>query len=118
VSNHDWTSRTDPDARIAKLKDGRTRLAYKPEHVVDLETGAIVAAAVHGADAADPASVEASLAEAEANLQTARGNAPEAPQPADAPPRPRRTARRRTGPGRAGRSWRTRATIRPPCSEA
>ena len=88
VSNHDWTSRTDPDARIAKLKDGRTRLAYKPEHVVDLETGAIVAAAVHGADAADPASVEASLAEAEANLQTARGNAPEAPQPADAAPTP------------------------------
>ena len=36
TSNQDWTSRTDPDARIAKLKDGRTRLAYKPEHVVDL----------------------------------------------------------------------------------
>ena len=73
MSNQDWTSRTDPDARIAKLKDGRTRLAYKPEHVVDLETGAIVAAVVHGADAADPASVEASLTEAEANLQAARG---------------------------------------------
>ena len=84
VSNEDWTSRTDPDARIAKLKDGRTRLAYKPEHVVDLETGAIVAVVVHGADAADPASVEASLTEAEANLQTAHGNAPEA-QPTDPP---------------------------------
>jgi transposase len=35
VSNRDWASRTDRDARIAKLKDGRTRLAYKPEHVVD-----------------------------------------------------------------------------------
>jgi transposase len=60
TSNRDWVSRTDPDARIAKLKDGRTRLAYKPEHVVDLETGAIVAAAVHGADVADSASLEAS----------------------------------------------------------
>ena len=73
TSNQDWTSRTDPDARIAKLKDGRTRLAYKPEHVVDLETGAIVAAVVHPADVADPASVEASLTQAESNLQTARG---------------------------------------------
>ena len=81
-------SRTDPDARIAKLKDGRTRLAYKPEHVVDLETGAIVAAVVHGADVADPASVEASLTEAEANLQTARGGTPETAQPADAAPTP------------------------------
>jgi transposase len=84
TSNQDWTSRTDPDARIAKLKDGRTRLAYKPEHVVDLETGAIVAAVVHGADVVDPASVEASLTEAEANLQTAHGDAPEA-QPTDPP---------------------------------
>jgi hypothetical protein len=72
TSNREWVSRTDHDARIAKLKDGRTRLAYKPEHVVDLETGAIVAAVVHPADVADPASVEASLTEAEANLQAAR----------------------------------------------
>jgi hypothetical protein len=43
-------SPTDPEARIAKLKDGRTRLAYKPEHAVDLDTGAIVAAEVHAAD--------------------------------------------------------------------
>jgi len=91
TSNREWGSRTDHDARIAKLKDGRTRLAYKPEHVVDLETGAIVAAVVHGADVADPASVEASLTEAEANLQTVQGNAPataaEAPAtPGDADP--------------------------------
>src|SRR5512137_185135 len=78
TSNRDWVSRTDHDARIAKLKDGRTRLAYKPEHVVDLETSAIVAAVVHPADVADPASVEASLTEAEANLQTARDGAPAA----------------------------------------
>jgi transposase len=84
TSNREWVSRTDHDARIAKLKDGRTRLAYKPEHVVDLETGAIVAAVVHPADVADPASVEASLTEAERNLQTARDDAaaqPEEPAP-------------------------------------
>ena len=45
LSNEDWTSPIDPEARIAKLKDGRTHLAYKPEHAVDLDTGAIVAAA-------------------------------------------------------------------------
>ena len=44
LSNEDWTSPVDPEARIAKLKDGRTHLAYKPEHAVDLDTGAIVAA--------------------------------------------------------------------------
>ena len=86
TSNREWVSRTDQDARIAKLKDGRTRLAYKPEHVVDLETGAIVAAVVHGADVADPASVDMSLERAEANLQTARGGDPEAPQPEDPTP--------------------------------
>ena len=100
TSNREWVSRTDPDARIAKLKDGRTRLAYKPEHVVDLETGALVAAVVHPADVADPASVETSLTEAESNLQAARGadtaaqpEAPAPPEGTDPPPgasRPRR----------------------------
>ena len=87
TSNRDWMSRTDQDARIAKLKDGRTRLAYKPEHVVDLETGAIVAAVVHPADVADPASLELSLGRAEANLQTARGGDPKAAQPEDPTPK-------------------------------
>ena len=50
LSNKEWASKTDPDAKIAKLKDGRTRLAYKPEHAVDLDTGVIVAAALHPAD--------------------------------------------------------------------
>jgi transposase len=89
TSNREWVSRTDPEARIAKLKDGRTRLAYKPEHVVDLETGAILAAAVHGADIADPASLELSLGQAEANLQAARGGDPAAvaEDPAPTPPK-------------------------------
>src|SRR3954447_4956630 len=43
LSNADWASPTDPEARIARMKDGTTHLAYKPEHAVDLDTGVIVA---------------------------------------------------------------------------
>jgi transposase len=68
TSNQEWVSKTDADARVAKLKDGRTKLAYKPEHVVDLETGAIVGAVVHQADVADTDSIEATLEQAEQNL--------------------------------------------------
>src|SRR5689334_23974576 len=68
LSNEDWTSPTDPEARIAKLKDGRTHLAYKPEHAVDLDTGAIVAGEVHPADRGDTATLPEPLATAEANL--------------------------------------------------
>jgi transposase len=68
LSNAEWASPTDPEARIAKLKDGRTRLAYKPEHAVDLDTGAIVAAEVHPADRGDTATLPETLAAAEANL--------------------------------------------------
>jgi len=53
VSNEDWASPHDPDARIARMKDGRTHLAYKAEHAVDLETEAIVAAHVTHADRGD-----------------------------------------------------------------
>src|SRR5881398_1847763 len=68
LSNVEWTSPTDAEARIAKLKDGRTRLAYKPEHAVDLDTGAIVAAEVHPADRGDTATLPETLKSAEANL--------------------------------------------------
>jgi transposase len=68
LSNRDWTSPSDPEARIAKLKDGRTHLAYQPEHAVDLDTGAIVAAEIHPADQGDTATLPATLEAAEANL--------------------------------------------------
>src|SRR4051794_10352775 len=55
LSNAEWESPTDPDARIAKLKDGRTHLAYKPEHARDLDTAAVVAAEMHVADRGDTA---------------------------------------------------------------
>jgi transposase len=68
LSNQDWASPSDPEARIAKLKDGRTHLAYKPEHAVDLDTGAIVAAEIHPADQGDTTTLPATLETAEANL--------------------------------------------------
>jgi transposase len=51
--NDDWTHPHDPDAKITKMKDGRTHLAHKAEHAVDLETGAVVAVTVQGADDGD-----------------------------------------------------------------
>jgi transposase len=68
LSNTEWASPTDPEAKITKLKDGRTRLAYKPEHAVDLDTGAIVAAEVHLADLGDTTTLPETLEAAKANL--------------------------------------------------
>ena len=66
LSNQDWVSRSDPEAKIAKMKDGTTHLAYKPEHAVDLDTGAVVAAELHPADEGDtttlPKTLEAAAA--------------------------------------------------------
>jgi len=69
ASNKDWKSRTDADARIAKMKDGRTRLAHKAEHAVDLTSGAIVAVTLNAADAGDTTTVKATLAEARLNVE-------------------------------------------------
>ena len=69
LSNKDWTSPIDPEARIAKLKDGRTHLAYKPEHAVDLDSGAIVAARVHQADQGDTTTIHKTLETALDNLE-------------------------------------------------
>jgi transposase len=68
VSNQDWVSPTDPDSRITKMKDGRTHLAYKAEHAVDLETEAIVATTVLHADRGDAETGPITLTLAEANV--------------------------------------------------
>ena len=70
LPNADWASPSDPEAKIAKLKDGRTRLADKPEHAVDLDSGAIVAAEIHPADQGDTTTLPGTLAAAAANLAT------------------------------------------------
>jgi transposase len=68
VSNEQWESPTDPDSRIAKMKDGRTHLAYKAEHAVDVVSEAIVATTVTFADKSDAQSAPVTLSLAEANL--------------------------------------------------
>jgi transposase len=63
-SNEDWTHPHDADARITKMKDGRTHLAHKAEHAVDMETGAIVAVTLHAADEGDTKTIQETVTEA------------------------------------------------------
>jgi transposase len=66
TSNQDWKHPWDPDAKVAKMKDGRTHLAHKAEHAVDLDTGALVAVTVQGADQGDTTTIiETAIAAAE-----------------------------------------------------
>ena len=67
-SNKEWQSATDADSRIAKMKDGRTHLAYKAEHAVDLDSGLILAAGIHSADQGDAATLVDSLLRTQVNL--------------------------------------------------
>jgi transposase len=69
-SNDDWTHPLDPDAKITKMKDGRTHLAHKAEHAVDLETGAVVAVTVQDADEGDTATSIDTLIEAAEQVET------------------------------------------------
>src|SRR5687768_1479135 len=82
LSNEEWVSRTDPEARIARMKDGTTHLAYKPEHAVDLDTGAVVAAEVHAADEGDTTTLTGTLDAARRNL-TSVGAPPSPDDPAE-----------------------------------
>jgi transposase len=68
VSNKEWESPTDPDSRITKMKDGRTHLAYKAEHAVDLESEFVLSASIHTADQADSATLVDSVLAAQINL--------------------------------------------------
>jgi transposase len=68
ASNDDWHNPHDPDAKITKMKDGRTHLAHKAEHAVDLETGAIVAVTLQGADRGDTTTLYDTVTEAAVQL--------------------------------------------------
>src|SRR5262245_24592122 len=66
TSNSDWTNASEPDAKITKIKDGRMHLAHKAEHAVDLDSGAMVAVTLQGADVGDTRSlVETAIAAAD-----------------------------------------------------
>src|SRR5438477_10619765 len=78
LSNQDWVNPHDPEARITKMKDGRTRMAYKAEHAVDLETGAVGALTVQPGDRGDTASMRATLSEAGCRVTEMAGQAAQA----------------------------------------
>jgi len=75
VSNQDWRHPHDPEARIAKMKDGTTHLAYKAEHAVDLENGAIVEAIITPADQGDSQTALQTVVGAQVNLLAAGSTA-------------------------------------------
>jgi len=67
--NDDWTHPHDPDAKITKMKDGRTHLAHKAEHAVDLESGAVVGVTVQDANEGDTTSSIETLIEAAEQIE-------------------------------------------------
>ena len=69
-SNADWTHPQDPDAKITKMKDGRTHLAHKTEHAVDLDTGTIVGVTVQPADAGDTETLVETITTAAEQIET------------------------------------------------
>lgn len=69
ASNDDWENPHDPDAKIAKMKDGTTHLAHKAEHAVDMKSGAVLAVTLQGADLGDPATLIETVVAATENLR-------------------------------------------------
>ena len=69
ASNDDWENPHDPDAKIAKMKDGSTHLAHKAEHAVDMETGAVVAVTLQGANLGDTTTILPTILATTENLR-------------------------------------------------
>ena len=76
TSNAEWTHPHDPDARVTKMKDGRTHLAHKAEHAVDLESGAVVGVTVQGADTGDTTSMVETLIAAAEQVEAVQPDGP------------------------------------------
>ena len=77
TSNKDWTNPHDPDAKVTKMKNGRTHLAHKAEHAVDLETGALVAVTLQGADAGDTTTIVETATTAAEQVEDAQADVDE-----------------------------------------
>jgi transposase len=78
TSNAEWANPSDPDAKVTQMKDGRTHFAHKAEHAVDLETGALVAVTLHGADVGDTTSLLATTLTAAEQLAAVQATVPTA----------------------------------------
>lgn len=70
LKNEEWESTTDADARVTKMKDGRTRMGYKAEHAVDLETGALLGTVVYHTDEVDCDTLLPTIKTTQANLES------------------------------------------------
>jgi len=77
TSNKDWKHPWDPDAKVTKMKDGRTHLAHKAEHAVDLETGAIVAVTLQDADKGDTTTIDETTIAAADQVEDAQADVEE-----------------------------------------
>lgn len=73
MSNQEWENPDDPDAKIGPKKDGATDMLYKPQTVVDPDTGAIVGAELLPGDPADNQAVATAILEAQPNIHAACG---------------------------------------------
>jgi transposase len=82
TSNKDWMNPHDPDAKVTKMKDGRTHLAHTAEHAVDLETGAIIAVTVQGADEGDTTTIVDTVTAAIEQVEATQGDVDD-PQPVE-----------------------------------
>jgi transposase len=78
TANAEWVNPSDPDAKVTQMKDGRTHLAHKVEHAVDLDTGALVAVTLHGADVGDTTSLLATTLTAAEQLAAVDASVPTA----------------------------------------
>lgn len=76
TSNTDWKNPFDPDAKITKMKDGRTHLAHKAEHAIDLDSGAMVAVTLQGADLGDTTSLVETVNAAAEQVEAAHAASP------------------------------------------
>jgi transposase len=75
ASNDDWENPNDPDAKITKMKDGRTHLAHKAEHAVDMESGAVLAVTLQAADLGDTTTIMETIVVATENLRAVSDDA-------------------------------------------
>jgi transposase len=72
TSNKDWTNPHEPDAKIGRMKDGRWRMIHKAEHAVDLDTGALVAVTLQGADEGDTSTIVETAIDAAKQIEDAQ----------------------------------------------
>jgi hypothetical protein len=73
TSNLEWHNPDDPDARVGRTKSGACDMIYKPEHIVDLESGAVISAEIRHGDEGDTAGLADRIAAAAGKVEAIHG---------------------------------------------